>query len=113
MRLKSPISGTVEQVSVEIGESATALEEVVRIVQTDPLWIDASLPLTRAAALKPGTPVKVAFPEPHAGLSEGAVIYVATVADAGSSTLKVRVEVPNKAKRPAGEHVQVFFPSTK
>ncbi len=111
MLLKTPISGTVEQIKVETGESATALEEVVRVVQTDPLWIDANLGITRAAVLKPGVSVKVAFPEPHAGTSEGTVIYMATVADAASSTLKVRIEVPNPGRRPAGEHVQVLCPS--
>jgi len=112
MRLKTPISGTVEKISMETGESVNVLEEVVRVVQTDPLWIDASLPIIRAAALKPGATVKVAFPEPHAGTTEGTVTYMATVADAGSGTLKVRIEVPNKARRPAGEHVQVFCPSS-
>jgi len=112
MRLRSPISGTVEQVSVETGESATALEEVVRVVQTDPLWIDASLPIVRAAALKPGVSVNIAFPEPQAGRREGIITSVGTVADAASNTLRVRIEVPNKARRPAGEHVQVFLPST-
>jgi hypothetical protein len=31
------------------------------------------------------------------------------VADAASDTLRVRIEVPNQAKRPAGEHVLVTF----
>lgn len=114
MRLKTPISGTVEQISMEAGESVTvnSQEEVVRIVQTDPLWIDASLTIVRAAALKPGATVRVAFPAPDAGMREGTVIFIASVADAGSSTLKVRIEVPNKTGRPAGEHVQVFCPTS-
>jgi RND family efflux transporter MFP subunit len=113
MRLKTPISGTVEQISMEAGESVSSnLEEVVRVVQTDPLWIDANLSIIRAAALKLGAKVRVAFPAPDAGMREGTVIYIATVADAGSSTLKLRVEVPNKTRRPAGEHVQVFCPTS-
>jgi RND family efflux transporter MFP subunit len=113
MRLKTPISGTVEQISIEAGESVSSnFEEVVRVVQTDPLWIDANLSIIRAAALKLGDTVRVAFPVPDAGMREGTVIYIATVADAGSSTLKLRVEVPNKTRRPAGEHVQVFCPTS-
>ena len=41
----------------------------------------------------------------------GKVIYIAAVADAASNTRTVRVEVPNKALRPAGEHVKVRFKS--
>ena len=115
MRILAPISGTVEEVLVEAGESVniSSMEDVVRIVQTDPLWIDASLPIVRAATLKRGTMVKVAFPAPRAETREGKVIAVGTVADAASSTLKVRIEVPNQAGRPAGEHVQVFCPPTQ
>lgn len=110
MRLKSPISGTIEQIHMEAGESANAQQEVVRIVQTDPLWIDASLLIMEAAALKQGATVKVTFPEPQAATLDGKVIFVAMVADAGSNTLKVRIEVPNKTRRPAGEHVKIICP---
>jgi len=41
--------------------------------------------------------------------TEGTIIFVAAVADAASGTLRVRVEVPNKTRRPAGEHVVVSF----
>ena len=113
MRLHAPITGTIEEVLVEAGESVNTLQEAVRIVQTDPLSIDASLPITRAATLKRGDVVKVAFPDPRAGSHEGKVIAVGTVADAASSTLTVRIEVPNPGRRPAGEHVQVFCPPTQ
>ena len=115
MRLFSPISGTVEEVLVEVGESVntSTMEDAVRIVQTDPLWIDASLPIAQAATLKRGAMVKVAFPEPRAEAREGKVIAVGTVADAASGTLKVRIEVPNQARRPAGEPVHVFCPPSQ
>jgi len=34
---------------------------------------------------------------------------MASVADAGSGTLTVRVEIPNSRHRPAGGHVHVTF----
>jgi hypothetical protein len=43
---------------------------------------------------------------------EGMVIYIGAVADAASGTLRVRVQVPNKARRPAGEHVSIIFPGS-
>jgi multidrug efflux pump subunit AcrA (membrane-fusion protein) len=44
---------------------------------------------------------------------EGSIVYVAAVADAASGTLRVRIEVPNKSNRPAGEHVEIIFPASR
>jgi RND family efflux transporter MFP subunit len=109
MRLVSPISGVVEQVVIETGEAVSALDEVMRVVQIDPLWIDASVPLITATSLKQGDAVEVAFSSPNPQTSEGRVTYISSVADAGSGTVIVRIEVPNKSYRPAGEHVRVIY----
>lgn len=111
MRLKSPIAGSVENIYVEVGESANALADVVRVVRTDPLWVDVPVPLNIARTLKSGQAAVVEFADSEPLRIEGKVTYVAAVADAASSTLIVRVEVPNKAGRPAGEHVKVDFPT--
>lgn len=108
MQLRSPIAGTVEKLDVEPGESVNALADVVRVVQIDPLWIDVPVPLTTGRTLRMGRKASVEFPD-SGGNSEGRIIFVAAVADAASSTIQVRVEVPNPIKRPAGEHVRVSF----
>jgi RND family efflux transporter MFP subunit len=108
MRMKSPIQGSVEDVYVEAGESVNALQEVVRIVQTDPLWVDASMPVADIGRLKSGDPVTVTFSLPNPETLQGRVVHIGAVADAASATLKVRIEVPNPQKRPAGEHVRVL-----
>ena len=115
MCLKSPISGTVEEVDVEAGESVDALAKVMRVVKTDPFWIDASVPITQARRLKCGAAAHVEFPGPKAATATGKVIHVASVAQAGHKTrLRVRIEIANPAGRPAGENVQVRFePSAK
>jgi RND family efflux transporter MFP subunit len=110
MELKSPINGRIEKIDVQTGESINALADVARVVRTDPLWTDVPVPLVKASTLKSGQNVTVAFPGPEDALIEGAVIFVAAVADAASSTLRIRVEVPNKSARPAGEHVRVILP---
>ncbi len=111
MQLASPIEGRVEDVKVEVGESINVVTEAIRVVQTDPLWIDAPVPLDQALGLQAGKPATVHFgPADRPTSSEqGRIIFVAAVADAASGTLRVRVEVPNKAGRPAGEHVLVVF----
>jgi len=112
MSLKSPIDGRIENIHVETGESINALADVVRVVQIDPLWIDVPVPLIKATTLSYGKTAQVGFPNPNRASLEGRIIYIAAVADAASSTLRVRIEVPNKSNRPAGEHVEIIFPTS-
>ena len=107
MRLASPLTGIVEKVFVEEGEAVQALEEVVRVVRVDPLWVDVPVPLAMACALKEGDAATVVFPAPKGETVGGKVIHVSSVADAAAETLTVRVEVPNASGRPAGERVRV------
>lgn len=113
MQLRSPIDGYIEKIDVEVGESVnmTTTVEVIRVVQIDPLWIDAPVPLAQAVGLKVGMTARVELAESGKKglLGEGRVIFVGAVADAASGTLRVKIEVPNKARRPAGEHVLVSF----
>jgi macrolide-specific efflux system membrane fusion protein len=106
MRLVSPIDGIVETILIERGESADALEDVVRVVKVDPLWIDVPVAVTLARTLKWGQSASLTFPDAVTPV-EGKVIHIAAVADAASLTLNLRAEVANKEGRPAGEHVVV------
>ena len=109
MCLKSPIEGTIDKVEVEVGEAINGLADVVRVVKTDPLWVDVPVPLADGRTLKVGQLAEVKFPDSEKDVSQAKIIYVSTVADAASSTLRVRIEVPNKLNRPAGEHVCISF----
>jgi len=100
----------VERVLVEEGESVDALHEVIRVVQIDPLWIEVPVPLPQARSLKVAQKVCVAFERSGPGEPNGTISHVASVADAASDTLTVRVEVANPTARPAGERVDVSFP---
>ena len=109
MTLKSPIDGRVEKVEVEVGESVNGLADVVRLVNTDQLWIDVPVPLAKGRTLRLSQTAKVKFPDAEQTPVEGKIIYISTVADAASATLRARIEVPNKLNRPAGEHIRVVF----
>ncbi len=109
MSLKSPIDGRVEKVEVEVGESVNGLADVVRLVNTDQLWIDVPVPLAKSRTLRLRQTAKVKFPDAEQTPVEGKIIYISTVADAASATLRARIEVPNKLNRPAGEHIRVVF----
>ena len=110
MTLKSPVSGLVEKIEVEVGESVNGLEDVIRVVRIDPLWMDVHVPLAKAKNLNINQSVNVVFPNGEA-TAKGIVVFVAAVADAASDTLRTRIEVPNKTNRSAGEHVRVIFPN--
>ncbi len=109
MQLRSPIEGRIEKIHVEVGESINALAEAIQVVQIDPLWIDVPVPLDEATRLKRDMTATVNFPGPTASSAEGRIVFVGAVADAASGTLRVRLGVPNKGNRPAGEHVTVSF----
>ena len=109
MRIKSPIDGKVEQIVgyLEVGESVDGLQPVVRVVNINPLRVDVSAPIAIARSLKAGEPAWITFEGDGGGVVQGKIIFVSSVAEA--DTLRVEVEVPNDAGRPAGEYVPVSF----
>jgi len=108
--LRAPRDGVVADVMVETGETVEDREDVVRLVVTDPLRINAAVPIDRTLEIEVGdtawvTPQLEGFSRPI----EAKVIYVAPVGDAASNTRIVRLEMPNEADLPAGGHVMVDF----
>lgn len=121
MRIRSEIDGKIEEIMVKSGESADALTKVVRVVSIDPLWLDVAMPMTSARLLEKRiaqgqTPIiDVVFPPDDAVADApqtvGAkVVKLSQVADAAARLRMVRLEVPNPARRPAGERVEVILP---
>jgi RND family efflux transporter MFP subunit len=108
--LVAPIAGMIEAVLVNEGESVEALKPVLRMVVTDPLWIDTAVPTDQTLKLKVGDPAwaQPALPG-HTHFIQGKIIFVAEVADAASDTRLIRVEIPNTESVPAGGHVMVSF----
>lgn len=112
MQLKSRIDGLVEKIHLQPGESADALQEVIRIVSIDPLWIDVDVPIQQARQHKPVKPGQAARPNQLARVRLGSadappvtgrIIFRAAVGDAPSGTLVMRIEVPNPDRVPAGQ----------
>jgi RND family efflux transporter MFP subunit len=113
MRLRSPIAGRVEKVDVEVGESIDGLADAVRIISTNPLWIDVPVPLELSKTLKRNQAVNVIFLDNTQKIVDGKIVFISSNADSASNTLMVRIEVPNSSDRPAGEHVNVSFSTNK
>lgn len=113
MVLVSNVDGIVETLFIEEGESVNALEEVVRVVDIDPLWVDVPTPLDEALQLQLDQPAEARLcqtcDETPESVLTGKIILISAVADAASDTLIVRVELDNPLHTPAGQRVLVRF----
>ncbi len=110
--LEAPFDGIVEEVMVEVGEGVTEQTKVLRMVNTDKLWLDpyAKTTETIKLAVKEGSPAWVLVDMPDAPkLVRGRVLYVSPVADSVSQTRRVRVEIDNPQTWPAGTQAMVRF----
>jgi multidrug efflux pump subunit AcrA (membrane-fusion protein) len=112
-RLYTPISGQVEEVAIEVGESSQPLVPVVRVVKIDPLIIDTPVPLNEAMKLKNKQAVTIKVPSyddvRKEKIEKGRVINISGIADAASDTLRIRIEASNPSRRPAGERIIIAF----
>lgn len=111
-RLEAPFDGVVEEVMVEVGQGVTENEKVLRIVNTETLWLDAYAGTSESIrlGLKENSPAWVLIELADAPrLVKGTVLYVSPVADAVSQTRRVRVEIQNTENWPAGTQARVRF----
>ena len=111
-KLYSPITGTVEELLVHEGESVDNQNmKVLRIVNVDPMWVEVQVPYAQGQDLKEGDSAQIHLS--NKSNLDGHVIHVASVSDAASSTVMVRVEAANPNMRKLGEHVTVSFNTPK
>ena len=105
--VRAPFDGVVVARTMELGEHYDRSESILTLARTDPLHVEAFLPLARAAALAPGQDVVV---ELEAGGRHPAVIDVIDpVADAATGTLGIRATLPNPdAALVAGQTCRLF-----
>ena len=110
-RLEAPFDGIIEEVMVEVGQGVTEQEKVLRMVNTDKLWLDPYAPTgeTIKRGLKEGSAAWVLVELPEPKVVRGTVVYVSPVADSVSQTRRVRVEIENPLGWPAGTQARVRF----
>jgi RND family efflux transporter MFP subunit len=96
MRIKSPISGTVDQVSVKIGENIAPGQPAARVVNTSDLKIVAAISESFVTNVKKGDRVEVTIPELKRNIT-GTVTFVGKTIDLLSRTFAVEVKLPSEA----------------
>lgn len=112
MRLRSlfsPTAGIVAERYLSPGEFV-ADEEVLRVVQINPLNVEVVVPVSEFGTVSEGMRGRVFPEEPIGGEYLATVAIVDTVIDAASGTFGVRLELPNEDLAvPAGLKCQVEF----
>jgi membrane fusion protein (multidrug efflux system) len=93
--IRAPFDGFVGLRRINIGDYATIGQELVDVVQLNPLRVDFSVPETLLPKVRPGLPVSVtvdAYPNDSFG---GNIIAVAPKSDVQGHSLEVRAGLPN------------------
>jgi membrane fusion protein, multidrug efflux system len=99
-RIVSPITGTVDQMDLKLGQAASPATTSIRIVNTEYLKVKASVPESYAANIHQGDMVKVVVPDANDSVT-AKVTFAARVIDPASRSFAIEVQLPaSKTIRP-------------
>jgi RND family efflux transporter MFP subunit len=99
-RIISPISGTIDQMDLKLGQAASPGLTGIRIVNADNLKVKADVPESYATRVKQGQEVLVLFPDANDSLKTK-VTFAAKVIDPLSRSFGVEIKLPStKTLRP-------------
>ncbi|RUX29908.1 efflux RND transporter periplasmic adaptor subunit [Mesorhizobium sp. M7A.F.Ca.US.011.01.1.1] len=109
--IRSPYNGVVIERALSAGAYLHDQAHVLTILQTDPLFVEAYLPLGRYGRIQIGDLAEVSFPEgPVGGSLTAKVSVVDRFIDAPSATFGVRLTLDNPDGRvPAGVRCTIRF----
>lgn len=93
-KIKAPVSGTVDEVTVKAGENIAPGMPAVRVVNTSNLKLIASVSEAFVTQIKKGNKVVVSIPELGKDM-EAKVTFVGRTIDVLSRTFAVEVKLPN------------------
>jgi RND family efflux transporter MFP subunit len=106
-KLTSPVDGIVSKIDVKAGEGCDLSKPAIQVVQNDILYVEVDVPVAKAAALRIGDALPVAYVDDKDKWMSAKVIYRTPYANAGAGTRKLRLEMANPAGREAGLRVYV------
>jgi len=108
--LKSPIDGFVQQIDTGIGEVGGIDQQrpSMVVVQNNPLKVDVNVPIRESNRLQAGQVLQVRYTdEDNAPWQPAKILTMLPVADRGSQTRGIVLELPNPNNKPAGVRVDV------
>jgi RND family efflux transporter MFP subunit len=111
-RIVSTVDGFVQKLDTEPGEVASNQIEkpAIRVVKSDPLWIDVNFPAASASKLKPGQALQVRYVAEENNWMKAQVLSLQPVVRSGSQVRTVRLVMPNPDGVPPGLEVYVKLP---
>lgn len=99
-RIVSPISGTVDQMDLKLGQAASPGQAGIRIVNADVLKVKADVPESYSGSVNTGNEVKILVPDAKDSLITK-VTFAAKVIDPTSRSFAVEIKLPvRKTLRP-------------
>ncbi len=109
-RIRSPIRGVVNRRLAEVGEFVPVGGDVGEIVDNDPLRVVGQIPQHQIGRVRTGLTGRVRFID--GTQAEGEVIYLSPLADPGTRTFRVEVEIPNPDQTlPSGISAELVIPT--
>ena len=93
--IRAPFDGFVGLRRINIGDYATVGQELVDVVQLNPLRVDFSVPETLLPKVQPDLAIKVTFDAYPDEVFEGRITAIAPKADPRGHSLEVRATLPN------------------
>jgi len=97
--LVSPVSGVVGELAVREGMTVMPGAMLFRLNGLSTVWVQADIPETQAAWLTPGSAVEASVPAYPGEVFKGRVLALLPEVNAGTRTLKGRIEVANPRHR--------------
>lgn len=94
-RITSPISGTVDQMDLKLGQVATPGQAGIRVVNADNLKVKADVPESYSASVNSGDTVKVLVPDANDSLTTR-ISFAAKVIDPLSRSFGIEIKLPSR-----------------
>jgi len=95
-RIKAPLSGTVDDVAVKIGENIAPGQPAVRVVNTSNLKLVANVSEAYVTTVKKGDKARVILPDLNNKEIEATVTFVGKTIDQLSRSFSVEVKLPSQ-----------------
>lgn len=96
VRILAPFDGVLEARPIELGDYVSVGDEIAKVVDDDPLRIVAHVPQHKVNRIKVGIKVEITFITGEK--TDGVVSLVSSVAEEGTRTFRVEVEMQNEQR---------------
>jgi len=93
--VRAPFDGFAGLRKINIGDYATIGQELVSVVQLDPLRVEFSVPETRLAQIKAGQQINVTVGAYPGEVFAGVIVAIAPQIDVTGHSVAIRAQLPN------------------